>query len=118
MKSQTCQIDGCRGNHHRLLHESLPVLEQPAESVQSVVDSNSYPSLAVREGAVNFALSPEGEDSLVSRAMTTHNPRRLNEACSLRTIPVWIKAQGKKVKVNSILDNASNESRSGWSPWA
>ena len=110
MKSQTYQIDGCRGNHHRLLHESLPVVDQPVESVQSVVESNSYLSLAAREGAVNFALSPEGEDSPVSRAMTTHNPRRLNEAYSLRTIPVWIKAQGKKVKVNAILDDASNES--------
>ena len=28
----------------------------------------------------------------------------------MRTIPVWIKAQGKKVKVNAILDDASNES--------
>ena len=111
MKSQTCQIDGCRGNHHHLLHESLPIVDQPVESVQSVVESNSYPSLAARVGAVNFALSPEGEeDSLISRAMTTHNPRRLNEAYSLRTIPVWIKAQGKKVKVNAILDDASNES--------
>lgn len=26
-KSQTCQIDGCRGNHHRLLHQSLPVVD-------------------------------------------------------------------------------------------
>ena len=110
MKSQTCQIDGCRGNHHCLLHESLPVVDQPVESVQSVGESNSYPTLAAREGAVNFALSPEGEVSPVSRAMTTHNPRRLNEAYSLRTIPVWIKAQGKKVKVNAILDDASNES--------
>ena len=110
MKSQTCQIDGCRGNHHRLLHESLPVIDQPVESVQSVVESNSYPSLAVREGAINFASSPEGEGSPISRAMTTHNPRRLNEAYSLRTIPVRIKAEGKKAKVNAILDDASNES--------
>jgi len=89
MKSQTCQIDGCRGNHYRLLHESLPIVDQPVESVQAVFESNSYPSLAAREGAVNFALSPEGEDSPVSQAMTTHNPRRLNEAYSLHTIPVY-----------------------------
>ena len=98
MKSQTCQIDGYRGNHHHLLHESLPVVDQLVESVQSVVESNSYPSLAAWEGAVNFALSPEGEVSPVSRAMTTHNPRRLNEAYSLRTIPVWIKAQERRLK--------------------
>ena len=32
------------------------------------------------------------------------------ESLSLRTIPVWLKANGKKVKVNVILDDASNES--------
>ena len=45
IRSQLCQIDGCRGNHHRL-----------------------------------------------------------------RTIPVWVKVKGKKIKVNAILDDASNES--------
>lgn len=33
-----------------------------------------------------------------------------SKAYSLRTIPVWVKAHGKKVKVNAILDDASNES--------
>lgn len=110
MKSQTCQIDGCRGNNYRLMHETLPVVDQPAESAQSVVESNSYPSLSAREGAVSFAPSPEGEYSSVSRATTTHSPRRLNEAYTLRTILVWVKAQGKKVEVNATLDDASNES--------
>ena len=31
------------------------------------------------------------------------------EVLSLRTIPVWLKANGRKVKVNAILDDASNE---------
>ena len=110
MKLQTCQIDGCRGNHHRLLHQSLPVIDQPAESVQPVVESNSYPSFTAREGTAHFAASSEGEDSPISQAMTTHNPRCFNEAYSLCTIPVWVKAEGRKVKVNAILDDASNES--------
>ena len=90
-RSQPCQIDGCRGNHHRLLHESLPVTESS--------------SLAAREGVA----PPEGERTPAPRTMTTHNPRG-SEAYSLRTIPVWVKAQGKKIKVNAILDDASNES--------
>jgi hypothetical protein len=32
------------------------------------------------------------------------------EATSLRTVPVWVKANGKKVKVTAVLDDASNES--------
>ena len=33
-----------------------------------------------------------------------------NKSLSLCTIPVWLKANGRKVKVNAILDDASNES--------
>ena len=109
MKSQTCQINGCRGNHHRLLHENPPATDPPMGTAQPVVNTNSYPSFTPWEGAVGPALSPEGEDSHASRAMTTYNPRSPNEAYSLRTIPVWVKAQGKKVKVNAILDDASNQ---------
>ena len=28
---------------------------------------------------------------------------------SLRTIPVWIKANGKRIKVNAVVDDASNK---------
>ena len=31
------------------------------------------------------------------------------ESYSLRTVPVWMKANGRKVKINAILDDASNE---------
>ena len=31
------------------------------------------------------------------------------EQCSLRTVPVWLENNGKKIKVNATLDNASNE---------
>ena len=109
-KSHMCQIDGCRGNHHRLLHESLPAISQPVDAAQSVVEGNAYPSLSAREGAASPPASPEGEGGPALRAMTTCNSIRLHEAYSLRTIPVWVKAQGKKVKVNAILDDASNES--------
>ena len=27
----------------------------------------------------------------------------------MRTVPVWVKANGKKIKINAILDDASNE---------
>ena len=31
------------------------------------------------------------------------------ESYSLRTVPVWMKANGREVKINAILDDASNE---------
>jgi hypothetical protein len=40
----------------------------------------------------------------------TQNHSSSREQCSSRTVPVWLKSNGKKVKVNAILDDASNES--------
>jgi len=91
IRSQLCQIDGCRGNHHCLLHEVLPVTETTSPAAQ--------------EGVA----SPDGECSPTPPALTIHNPRT-SEAYYLHTIPVWVKVKGKKIKVNAILDDASNES--------
>ena len=52
----------------------------------------------------------EGADTPMARVMTTCNSSCSGEAYSLRTIPIWVKAHGRKVKVNAILDDASNES--------
>ena len=41
--------------------------------------------------------------------MTSCNAETPNETYSLRTVPVWMKANGRKVKINAILDDASNE---------
>jgi hypothetical protein len=58
----------------------------------------------------------EGEKSPLTREgeeTRTHTSRNKSvptaEVLSLRTIPVWLKANGRKVKVNAILDDASNE---------
>ena len=41
--------------------------------------------------------------------LTSCNAETPFESCSLRTVPVWMKANGRKVKINAILDDASNE---------
>ena len=49
----------------------------------------------------------EGESS-IQRAHTATLPEHSSsELVSLRTVPVWIKGNGKKVKVNAVLDDAS-----------
>ena len=42
-------------------------------------------------------------------AVTSCNVETPFESYSLRTVPVWMKANGRKVKINAILDDASNE---------
>ena len=41
--------------------------------------------------------------------MTSCNAETPNESHSLRTVPVWMRPNGRKVKINAILDDASNE---------
>ena len=52
----------------------------------------------------------EGEEGLTNLTMTSCESKVNAETFSLRTVPVWVKGNGKKVKVNAILDDASNES--------
>ena len=41
--------------------------------------------------------------------LTSCYVKTLTESYSLRTVPVWMKANGRKLKINAILDDASNE---------
>ena len=41
--------------------------------------------------------------------MTSCNAETPTESYSLRTVPVWMKANDRKVKINAILDDTSNE---------
>ena len=84
-RSKTCGIDGCKRNHHTLLHDT-PLAKQSEDKT--------------------------GEDPGEGATKHTHssvNKGKKTETYSLRTVPVWLKANKRKVKVNAILDDASNE---------
>ena len=83
-RSRLCEIDGCKKNHHSLLHD-------PSRGTDS--ERSEMP----REGAVTYA-------NTVNRRQEAQR-----ESFSLRSLPVWVKANGKKLKVNAILDDGSNE---------
>ena len=56
----------------------------------------------------NYVIPREGVTN--PRTLTSRNNEELlTEVLSLRTVPVWLKANHRKVKVNAILDDASNE---------
>lgn len=97
-RSQKCNVNDCQLTHHSLLHDpTKQAMKQPlAEKKRKEVDP---PSMPAREGE---------ETSTPKLSLTTSN-KDASETYSLRTIPVWIKANEKKVKVNAILDDASNE---------
>ncbi|CAB4043201.1 Hypothetical predicted protein, partial [Paramuricea clavata] len=87
LRSKACKTDGCTKNHHALLHDSAPPVKRPEDK--------------------NPVVPREGETD--SRTHTTMHDTPATEALSLRTIPVWLKANNRKVKVNALLDDASNE---------
>ena len=92
-RTRPCDVDGCQLTHHRLLHDTA----QNRKPGPVLPDERADPS---REGA----------ESLTNLTMTSNRSKLQPEATSLRTVPVWVKANGKKVKGNAVLDDASNES--------
>ncbi|CAB4026159.1 Hypothetical predicted protein, partial [Paramuricea clavata] len=92
-RTRPCDVDGCQLTHHRLLHDTA----QSRKPGPVLPDERADPS---REGA----------ESLTNLTMTSNRSKLQPEATSLRTVPVWVKANGKKVKVNAVLDDSSNES--------
>ncbi|XP_067016989.1 uncharacterized protein [Acropora muricata] len=89
-KARKCGVDGCTRNHHRLLHGSEVLSETEPMSTLPYADDWRRP-VVPREGAPAVSLTS------------------CNAETSLRTVPVWMNANGRKVKINAILDDASNE---------
>ncbi|XP_044164891.1 uncharacterized protein LOC114973744 [Acropora millepora] len=94
-KARKCGRDGCTRNHHRLLHGCEGLSETELITTLPYADDGRRP-VVPREGAPAMTL-------------ISCNAETLFESYSLRTVPVWMKANGRKVKINAILDDASNE---------
>ena len=94
-KALRCGIEGCPRNHHRLL--------RGLENMSETGPMNTLP----RTDEGRCPIVPWEGAPVVT--MTSCNAETPNETYSLRTVPVWMKANGRKVKINAILDDASNE---------
>ena len=79
-RSTVCAVNGCRENHHTLLHR-----------VQSV-----------------NIINPE-QRNITERSMTTvdHNKSEAPAFAVLRTVPVILKNGNRRIEVNALLDDAS-----------
>ena len=84
-KARPCNIDGCKRNHHHLLHGFAQGNTKDGRVVSA------------REGAPSHTHT------------STCKQETVTETLSLRTVPVWLKANDRKVKVNAPLDDGSNE---------
>ena len=96
-QSKPCNVNRCTKNYHNLLHDTKMDGKQLEEKAADKKESNKQLPIPPREGAID------------SRTNVTDGKRAGSEMVSLRTIPVWLKKNNRKVKVNAILDDASNE---------
>ena len=94
-KARRCGIEGCPRNHHSLLHGLKHMSETGPMNTSPHVDKERSP-VVPWEGAPVVT-------------MTSCNAETPNKTYLLRTVPVWMKANVRKVKINAILDDASNE---------
>ena len=94
---QQCNVGGCRRTHHRLLHDP----EHNGKPKPPVAATEDKPPTSPGKGVKS------NPDSYCNT--TTYTSACKGEMNSLRTIPVWVKGKGKSVKVNAVLDDASNE---------
>ena len=117
-----CGIDGCKSNHHRLLHafrqppnpftatnnstRRLPAVEEHP-IVRSTTGTPTIPTISQEGVGVATNMPMKGESSIQRAHIATLPDHFSSELVSLRTVPVWIKGNGKKVKVNAVLDDAS-----------
>ena len=115
-RTARCGIDGCSLSHHHLLHDPerkkgnaalrVPVnVSGPQREVVTTPKSSDPP----REGPSPVKGCDSPGEGARANVTTTMNTKSSVEAYSLRTVPVWVKANGRKMKVNAVLDDASNE---------
>ena len=103
-RSRDCRVDGCKRSHHKLLHLSEDVTNRVASVGDANISNVSSPSqriIACENTAGNTEQGSEERSQI-----TTLTSAQYKEVVSLRTVPVWLKSRGKKIKVNAVLDDA------------
>ena len=91
-RSRVCGIQGCTRTHHRLLHT------KPESNQNQTVRSENVP----RNRDTAQSLITEGESTLTSHFAPS--------VTGLRTVPVIVSSDTKKIKINALLDDGSTKS--------
>jgi hypothetical protein len=102
-------MDGCKQTHHKLLHGTSTINDHK-ENTQS--GKRSLKDKVVPDTASTGKSESETGAASEQHSYTTtlSTAEKSEKSLSFRTIPVWIKANGKKLKVNAVLDDASSAS--------
>ena len=120
-RTRVCSLNGCQEVHHRLLHqqvESTSLGTLVSENKQSKGQEDKFQqgqnvnqsSSEISHKAV--VSSTKGEPKQKDNQKITTMMSDTVENCgniALRTIPVYLKSDNRKLKVNTLLDDASTK---------
>ena len=107
-RAKECGINGCKAYHHRLLHATRDrdnSSGQTGSSSRRIVPVEEVLSVSNDGGQVSSTMEEESLQQLTHTS--TLRGEQCSELVSLGTVPLWINSNGKKVKINAVLDDAS-----------
>ena len=114
-RTQVCGINGCKSKHHRLLHEVAEKVQQRQDIQSKDTDSRCEtrrPIKTVPDVKGDSVTSSDQQNEADKKAYITtlSSSKSSKKDISFRTVPVWLKANGQKIRVNAVLDDASSAS--------
>lgn len=110
-RSKECGINGCKRNHDRLLHQFQEIQAHEVTVVEESSNSSLPSTRAFATVASDEPALPNAEQGIEEHShLTTLASMQNQESASLQTVPIWLSANGKKIKVNALLDDASSVS--------
>lgn len=114
-RAQVCGTNGCKSNHHRLLHEVVGRNQQKQNTQEEGKNSRHDTGRSLRlvpDLKGESVTSSDQQSETENRAYTTvlASSKSSKEVVSFRTVPVWLKANGQKIRVNAVLDDTSSAS--------
>ena len=93
MRSRECGIQGCKKTHHRLLH---------------IKPESSNQNQTVRKESASQ--NSENGQRFVSEGKRTHTSHLARSVTGLRTVPVIVSSDTKRIKTNALLDDGNTKS--------
>ena len=103
-RSRSCSIDGCRSNHHHLLHNQAH--KRVAMGVSKNQNNMKVPkSEIVRNDS--FALTRNSMEGEPGAETFVASLSKSTEYLPLRTVPVILKNGSKSMRINALLDDGS-----------
>ena len=111
VRAGECGENGCRRSHHRSLHPSEECGNREVSYKAESVSNPSSPSSRTLTTVTSDVTEGNTEQATDEHPhITTLTSAEYQEFVSLRAVPVWLSAKGKKIKVNAVLDDASTVS--------